>query len=187
MSIHLENEFAVPTDADGAWAALVDIPLVAGCVPGASIESRDPDGSYRGKVGLSLGPVSVEYDGRIEVVRQDDHARVLSLRAEGRDGRGQGTVNASFTLHVEPDGATTRARLVTDVDVTGRVAQFGRGIMEQVARRIVAQFSTNLARLVGDSEAAAATAPPERGTWTFAAAAGVTAGALWFLIRRRLR
>jgi carbon monoxide dehydrogenase subunit G len=152
MAIHLENIFAVPVTLDRAWNALVDIPLVATCVPGASIEGQDSDGAYLGKVGLKLGPVAVEYHGRIEVVDRDDSSRVLSMRAEGKDARGQGNANATFTLEVQPDGATTTVRVLTDVDVTGRAAQFGRGIMEQVARRLVGQFSTNLNKRLSHEE-----------------------------------
>jgi carbon monoxide dehydrogenase subunit G len=144
MTIRLENTFTVPVDVERAWSALVDIPLVASCVPGASIEGRDPAGAHLGKVGLRLGPVAVEYQGRIEVARRDDAARVLSLCAQGADSRGQGAANAHFTLEVKPHGAETTAHVITEVDVTGRAAQFGRGIMEQVARRLVGQFSTNL-------------------------------------------
>lgn len=192
MGIHLENTFDVPVAADLAWEALVDIPLVATCVPGASIDGQDSGGAYLGKVGLKLGPVAVEYHGRIEVVERDDALRVLSLRAQGKDVRGQGNANATFTVKVHPDGATTTARIVTDVDVTGRAAQFGRGIMEQVARRLVSQFSTNLSkRLTRGEETVADSAPtatPSSGALgrdgLIPIAVGAAVGLVWLVLRR---
>jgi carbon monoxide dehydrogenase subunit G len=191
MAIQLENVFAVPVALDRAWNALVDIPLVATCVPGASIEGQDSGGAYLGKVGLKLGPVAVEYHGRIEVVDRDDSSRVLSMRAQGRDTRGQGNANATFTLEVQPDGATTTVRGVTDVDVTGRAAQFGRGIMEQVARRLVGQFATNLSKRLTHEEATVAGGTPTPTQPSTAVGrdllvpigVGAAAGLVWLIFR----
>ncbi|MEU6263235.1 SRPBCC family protein [Saccharopolyspora shandongensis] len=189
MSIHFENTFSVPVDADRAWNALVDIPLVASCVPGASIDGQDSSGAFLGKVGLRLGPVAVEYRGRLEVVDRNDASRVLSVRAEGEDARGQGSANARFTLEVQRDGTATTARVVTDVDVTGRAAQFGRGIMEQVARRVVGQFSSNLSKELAREDTVATTSAPARPARTdqlVPIGVAVVVGVIWLVLRRRL-
>ena len=187
MTIHLENEFKVPLSVERTWAALTNIPLVAECVPGASLARHDGNGGYQGKVGLSMGPIAVEYNGDIQVVSQDDAAHILTLQAKGKDMRGQGTASARFVVQVTGGPDETKAMLVTDVEVTGRVAQFGRGIMQQVASKIVQQFSANLRRELMRDPASPTAEGARFGTAALAAIGAAAVALIGVLVVRRRR
>jgi uncharacterized protein len=156
--MQLTDSFTLPVRADRLWEVLTDVELIAPCVPGFELaESDHPD--YRGAMRVKVGAVSVSYDATITFAERDDAARRAVLKVAGRERRGAGTVNATVTATLSEAGDSTTAEMVTDVQLTGRVAQFGRGIITDVSSRITKQFVANLDQQV--LSGAPATAAPE--------------------------
>jgi carbon monoxide dehydrogenase subunit G len=119
------------------FAYLLDVNKIVGCVPGAELaEVVDPT-TFKGKVKIKVGPITVAYSGTARIVGRDEANHAATLEAEGRETTGPGSARASARMSVEPDGAGSVVKIVTDYNVAGRVAQFGRGVMEDVSRRIV--------------------------------------------------
>jgi len=147
--MQLENTFTIPAGIDEAWAAFNDPRRVAPCFPGATLETYEND-SFTGTVKVKLGPISLTYKGKGTFVERDDEAHKVVIEASGRDSRGNGTASATVTgtLHADGDAQTT-VKMVTDMTVTGRPAQFGRGVMADVSDKIVGQFSSCLANKLG--------------------------------------
>jgi carbon monoxide dehydrogenase subunit G len=154
----LKNDFTVDVPIDRAWAVLTDVETIAPCLPGAQLKEIEGD-EYRGVVKVKVGPITAQYKGAARFVEQDEAAGKVVLKAEGRDTRGQGNANALITAQLEPAGErATRVVVTTDLSVTGKVAQFGRGVMADVSANLMAQFAENLASTVlapGASEPAA--------------------------------
>ncbi|HWV88334.1 MAG TPA: SRPBCC family protein [Capillimicrobium sp.] len=144
--MRLENAFAVEAPPERTWAVLLDVPRVARALPGAAIEPRGRDGAWRGTMTLKLGPVTTEYAGTARLQDADDDERVASFRVQGREVRGQGTASATITSRLTPEGAGTRVAVVTELQVTGRQAQFGRSLMEDVAGALLGAFAAGLER-----------------------------------------
>ena len=143
----LENEFSVDAPLEQTWATLLDIERVARCLPGARLESNGSDGVYRGEMQLKLGPMTLAYKGtaRLAEVEEDEHSATIEARA--KEARGAGTAMARIRNQLAPGtGGSTRVRVETDLNITGRPAQFGRGIMEDVASRMLADFARQLER-----------------------------------------
>jgi uncharacterized protein len=156
--MQIENSFAVGAAPDTVFAFLLDVHRVVACVPGAELsEVVDPD-TFRGKVRIKVGPVTVSYNGTAHITARDQAARSATLHAEGRETTGSGSARATTTMSVEPDGDGSVVRFATDFTVVGRVAQFGRGIMEEVSRRLVGQMGDCI-RTTLEGEAAGG-APP---------------------------
>jgi len=158
----LTNDFRVGVPVERAWAVLTDVELIAPCMPGAQLQEVEGD-EYRGIVKVKVGPITAQYKGAARFVEQDEAAGRVVLRAEGRDTRGQGNANATITATMAADGDGTQVSVVTDLTVTGRVAQFGRGVMADVSAKLLGQFvdcleTKLLAGDSGDSGAAAAAA-----------------------------
>ncbi|GAA2924266.1 SRPBCC family protein [Streptomyces mexicanus] len=147
--MELRHEFTVPVPVDDAWRALLDIERVAPCLPGATVEEFDGK-TVTGSVKVRLGPITVSYKGTAVFEEQDEAAHRLVLAASGRETRGQGTARATVTgTLTERDGGTA-VSVLTDLTVTGRPAQFGRGVLAEVGDRLVGQFADCLAeRLAG--------------------------------------
>ncbi|MFG3288478.1 SRPBCC family protein [Streptomyces sp. NPDC048179] len=142
--MELHHEFTVPVPADEAWRALLDIERVAPCLPGAVVEDYDGK-TVTGSVKVKVGPVTVAYRGTAVFEEQDEQAHRMVLLAGGRETRGQGTARATVTATLtERDGATA-VSVRTDLTVTGRPAQFGRGVLAEVGDRLVGQFAVCLA------------------------------------------
>jgi len=158
----LTNEFTVAADVETVWRTLLDMEGVAGCLPGATIESTDEEDTYKGSIRVKIGPMTVAYEGTATLTEVDDeaHRAVISLRA--REAKGQGTALATITNVVEQADDAARVQAETDLRITGPQARFGRGMMEDVAGRVLREFSTCLERrLAGPAEpAAAADGPP---------------------------
>ena len=153
----MTNEFRVPTSPDRAWAVLTDVEKIAPCLPGAELQEVDGD-EYRGVVKVKVGPITAQYKGKATFVERDDAARRAVLRAEGRDTRGQGNAAATITATLEPEGDGTLVRVNTDLHITGKVAQFGRGVLADVSAKLMQQFADNLQRdVLTEDEPAAAT------------------------------
>jgi carbon monoxide dehydrogenase subunit G len=158
--VKLTNEFTVGAEIETVWRALLDMEGVAGCLPGATIEATDEEDTYRGSMRVKIGPMTVAYQGTATLSEVDDsaHRAVISLRA--REAKGQGTALASITNVVEPSDGGTRVRAETDLKITGAQARFGRGVMEDVAGRVLKDFSGCLERkLTAPAEPAAAAEP----------------------------
>ncbi len=138
--MEIESSFQVQAPPDRVYAFLLDVNRVVGCVPGAQLsEVLDPD-TFRGRVRIKVGPVTVSYQGTARITERDPEKRSATLSAEGRETTGSGSARATTTMSVQQDGSTTTVTFVADLTVVGRVAQFGRGIMEDVSRHLVAQM-----------------------------------------------
>jgi carbon monoxide dehydrogenase subunit G len=146
--LDLQNSFVVPADIDQAWATLMDVERLAPCLPGATLESYEGDDAT-GKVKVKVGPVQMTYTGKVHFVERDEATHRMVMDASGREARGSGTAaaTATATLHDE-GGDRTRVDVVTDLTITGKAAQFGRGVLQDVAAKIVGQFADNLAALM---------------------------------------
>jgi carbon monoxide dehydrogenase subunit G len=156
----MEQSFEVQAPLEQVWSALIDLERVAPCLPGAAITGRDEDGTYRGTFSVKLGPMTASYNGTIKVEDVDEAAHTATLKAKGTDKRGQGGANATIVNTLSERDGVTHVDAVTDFNITGRLAQFGRGgIMEDVSNRLMRDFATCLSTRLGDSGAAAAPAP----------------------------
>jgi len=142
--MELHHEFTVPVPVDDAWTALLDIERVAPCMPGASVEDYDGK-TVTGSVKVKVGPITVTYKGTAVFEEQDDAAHRVVLIASGRETRGQGTARATVTGTLTEQDGGTAVSVRTDLAVTGRPAQFGRGVMADVGDRIIGQFAQCLA------------------------------------------
>jgi carbon monoxide dehydrogenase subunit G len=153
--MELTNDFRVAVPVERAWAVLTDVELIAPCLPGAQLQEIEGD-EYRGVVKVKVGPITAQYKGQATFVSQDPDAHVAVLRAEGRETRGQGNANATITATLMPEGADgTAVSVVTDLTITGRVAQFGRGVLADVSAKLLDQFVENLETTVLVDETAA--------------------------------
>lgn len=137
----LENHFTVPVSVDRVWPVLLDIARVASCLPGASIEPGAEDGVFHGTMKIKLGPVTTVYQGIARLLDVDDDTHTASIAVEAREAKGQGTASAVITNRLESADGGTRVVAATDLAVTGRQAQFGRGIMQDVATRLMGEFA----------------------------------------------
>jgi carbon monoxide dehydrogenase subunit G len=190
----LLNEFTVHRPIEETWTVLTDVERIAPCMPGAVVKEIEGD-VFRGVVKVKLGAISTAFKGEAKFVERDDSAHRAVLAAEGRDtsGRGNAAAHVTATLHADsPD--TTKVAIETDLHITGKVAQFGRGIMGDVSKKLIAQFATNLNKMLESSntpngaaakaESPATTAPSgsdvtvDAPAGAAAATAGVSAGAV---------
>jgi carbon monoxide dehydrogenase subunit G len=139
----LENEFTVDAPVDEAWNVMLDLERVTPCLPGAQLTEQTGDGEHKGQMRIKLGPVTQDYEGRVWFEETDESQHRAVLRADGQDARGQGTASATITstLHEENGGDSTRVRVETDMQITGRAAQFGQGVQQDVAEKIMDQFA----------------------------------------------
>jgi uncharacterized protein len=162
----LEQTFEVQAPIDQVWSALIDLERVAPCLPGASITGHDEDGTYHGTFSVKLGPMTAAYNGTVKIEETDEAAHRATLKAKGTDKRGQGGANATIVNTLSEREGVTVVEAVTDFNITGRLAQFGRGgIMEDVSNRLMRDFATCLSSRLGE--------PPEPAAPT---GAEVTAG-----------
>jgi uncharacterized protein len=147
--VKLDNEFVVAAPLDRTWSTLLDLDRVAGCLPGATLEPSSGDGTYRGGMKVKLGPMVVSYDGVARLVDVDEDGFTSTLEVQGKESRGQGTAAARIRNRLEDaGGGNTRVRVETELQVTGRQAQFGRGIMQDVAGRMLKEFAGRLEQLI---------------------------------------
>ena len=157
----LQHRFTVPTGVDETWAHFQDIASVAECFPGAQVTSVSDD-SFEGTVKVKLGPIALVYTGSGTFVSKDEAAHSFVVEAKGRDKRGNGTAGATVTLSMNPAGDATDVKVHTDLAITGKPAQFGRGVMQDVSDKLLGQFVACLeSRLGGGPLAEPGGAPPE--------------------------
>jgi uncharacterized protein len=137
--MELTHSFTVPTSVDDAWALFMDLERVGGCFPGATVTEVTDDG-FSGTVKVKLGPIALVYSGSGSFVERDDAAHRAVIEAKGKDKRGNGTAGATVSIQLGPDGDGTRADVSTDLAVTGKPAQFGRGVMQDVSDKLLQSF-----------------------------------------------
>jgi carbon monoxide dehydrogenase subunit G len=165
MAEQIVNEFTVNRPIDEAWPIICDVERIAPCLPGAQLEEIEGE-VYRGKVKVKLGAVATEFKGEAQFVERDDDAHTAKLKAKGRDTKGRG--NAAADIYAEAEAlspTSTKCTVTADLHITGKVAQFGRGIMGDVSKKLMDQFSANLNTMLDEqgsepaADAAADTAP----------------------------
>jgi carbon monoxide dehydrogenase subunit G len=137
--MQIENSFAVNAAPDRVYEFLLDVNNVVSCVPGAELSEVVDPSTFKGKVRIKVGPVTVSYNGTARITSRDADSRTATLEAEGRETTGSGTAQATTIMAVAAEGESSKVTLTTDFTVVGRVAQFGRGIMEDVSRHLVGQ------------------------------------------------
>lgn len=158
--MELEHRFTVPASVDETWAMFNDLEKVAPCFPGASLTSVDGD-DFAGTVKVKLGPVSLQYSGTGTFVERDEDTHTARFEAKGKDKRGNGTAAAKVRAVLEPDGAGTAVAVSTDLAVTGKPAQFGRGLMQDVSDKLLDRFVDCLTeKLTAEPEVEPAQPPP---------------------------
>jgi carbon monoxide dehydrogenase subunit G len=178
MGIVIENDFDVAATPDDTYALMTDVERVAPCIPGATITGKREDGAYDALVTMKMGPMSLTYKGVIEIVEQDDAAKTAVMRAKATEAKGQGTAQATLTMDISDAGdGKTNVKVGSDILVTGRVAQMGRGIMTDVAGKMIGEMAKAMeATLVASAEAKArGEAPPESVAAEAPSAVGIAA------------
>jgi carbon monoxide dehydrogenase subunit G len=174
----LENEFTVPASIDQAWAVLLDVPRVAPCLPGATVEEgQGEEGEYKGQMKIKIGPITASYKGTVKIQEADEAAHRVAMRAQAKDARGQGTAAATITSTMEEVADGTKIHVTTDMRVTGPAAQFGRGVMQDVSAKLMTRFAECLAEQMQTSPDVATTAEEEAAPAEAAAPVGVAASA----------
>src|SRR5215467_1290049 len=141
--MELEHSFTIPVPPEQAWQVLLDVEQVAPCMPGATIDSVDGD-DIKGRIKVKVGPVALTYAGTARFVERDEQGLSVTLEASGKETRGSGTASATVRSTLRDEGGQTRVVVHTTMNVTGRPAQFGRGVMAEVGGRLVERFATNL-------------------------------------------
>ena len=195
--MQLENSFQVGAPPDKVFAYLLDVNKVVGCVPGAELTEVVDASTFKGKVKVKVGPVTVAYNGTARISERDDAGRIATLTAEGRETTGPGSARASARMAVESAGQGSLIKITTEYHVAGRVAQFGRGMMEDVSKRLINEMASCIqANLESDEpagddasaavdRAASANDPPRARPQ--ATAAPVSAfSLLWHLVKVRV-
>jgi len=179
MAMEMDHSFTVPVPPDRAWDVLLDVEKIAPCMPGATVDEFDGE-VVTGRIKVKVGPVSLTYRGTAKFTERDPDARVIVLEASGKETRGAGTASATVRATLEPEsgGEGTTASMHTTMNVTGRPAQFGRGVMIEVGSKLVEQFAQNLRQLIAEDGAAggnaAATAEADASAGQAAAEAEAT-------------
>ena len=162
--MELEHTFSIPVPVEKAWPVLLDVEQIGPCMPGASVDSVDGD-DFTGSVKVKLGPINLTYKGQASFVEKDEANHRAVIDARGRDARGNGTAAAKVTATLNGKGDTTEVKVVTDLNITGKPAQFGRGVMVDVGNKLIGQFADCLAGKLG---ADTGTATPPAGAVTAA-------------------
>lgn len=169
MGMELRHTFTVPASPETTWALLTDLQQVGGCFPGATVTETDGD-TFAGTVKVKLGPIQMQYAGTGAFLERDDTAHRAVIEGKGKDKRGNGTAGATATLSLTPEGDGTSVEVITDLTVTGKPAQFGRGVMQDVSDKLLGQFVACLESSLGPA------APDETEAPTVEAETPSTAG-----------
>ena len=157
----IDNEFTVSAPIQQAWDIMLNLERIAPCLPGAAIQEEKDDGEYDGTMKVKIGPITANYKGTVKFEEVDEENHRAVLQATGRDARGQGTASATIVSTLQEEGDGTKVSVETDMKLTGRAAQFGRGIAQDVATKMLNQFASCLEEeITGGPEEGAATAKP---------------------------
>jgi carbon monoxide dehydrogenase subunit G len=163
LTVRLENSFEVGAPVEDAWMLLNDVPRVVPCMPGAELVETIDENSWKGVVRVRLGPVALHFDTTVSRIDQDSGARRIVLLTKARESRGRGSAQATIESSLSDTGEATLVRIITDVTLQGAVAQYGRGILPEVASELTQAFAENLASLLTEeTESRPADAAPER-------------------------
>lgn len=154
----LEHQFTLGLPPDEAWKLFTDLERIAPSMPGAELLGAEGD-AWRGRVKVKVGPVVAQYEGKASFVEKDEAAKRAVLRAEGRDTKGQGNAKATVTAALSPAPGGTRVTVETDLAITGRLAQIGRGLIADVSGRLLDEFVANLERDLAAKAPAAVSVP----------------------------
>jgi carbon monoxide dehydrogenase subunit G len=159
--MQFENSFDVPLPPAEAWKVLLDVPRIAPCLPGAELTETLGQDKYKGRAGVKIGPVNLYFAGEAEIVEKDEVARKAKLKGRGNDTKGRGQASAVVDFALVEAGSGTRVNVVTDLNMTGMVAQYGRasGLMKEIAGAILTQFADNLRKEIERSAPVPAAAP----------------------------
>jgi carbon monoxide dehydrogenase subunit G len=195
--MEIENEFDVPAPVDHVWTYLLDVERVAPCMPGAELTEVVDDHTWKGKVNMKLGPVSLAFAGTVTMQERDDQAKRIVLAAKGMEQKGKGAANASVTSWLEQGDGVTNVKMRADIHLTGTVAQLSRGLLPEVSRKLTQQFADCLHQSMGAAEVratesadlAAAVAAPVEATARPKPIGGIRLGlaAIWAAISRFFR
>jgi carbon monoxide dehydrogenase subunit G len=143
--VRLDNAFHVPVQVKEAWDILLDVPRIAPCLPGTVLDGED-GGTYTGRVKIKIGSITASYKGEAAVTVTDAAAHTALITASGREQRGSGRASAQVEMRLVPVEDGTRVEVATELSITGKAAQFGRGILADVSARLIDQFAANLAK-----------------------------------------
>ena len=178
MSMEMDHSFTVPVPPEQAWDVLLDVERIAPCMPGATVEEFDGE-VVTGRIKIKVGPVSLTYRGTAKFTERDPEAHVVVIEASGKETRGAGTASATVRASLEPEssGQATKVTIHTTMNVTGRPAQFGRGVMVEVGGKLVEKFAENLAQLISPGGATVTDGAATAGEGTATAGEGSTDGA----------
>ena len=143
--MEITDSFRVSTPIEATWKVMLDIEGIAPCLPGAQLQEIDGD-EYRGVVKVKVGPITAQYKGSARLAEIDEANRRIVIDASGRDTRGQGNAKATIVVTMTPEGAGTKVDVATDLSITGKVAQFGRGVLVDVSSKLMGQFVENVER-----------------------------------------
>ena len=157
--MRLANQFSVDAPVSAVWDVLVDVERVAPCLPGARVLEKLDGERYRAGMTVKLGPMTLTYEGEVELLERDPAARRARLSGSAREARGQGTANAQVAFALAPQGEGTRAEIEMDVQLSGRAAALGQGVLQPVAEKLVTEFASNLAQLCAPRASGAPAAP----------------------------
>lgn len=195
--MEFDNSFDLPLPPDQAWKTLMNIERIAPCMPGAELTEIVDDKTFKGKVSVRLGPVALTFQGTATFEDVDDAAHKATVKAQGADAKGRGGANANVGFHLEPSDAGSSVKIHTDLQLSGSVAQYGRGagMIQDLASQIIGQFADNLSKQIeADQPAADAapaapadTAPPPQQPAAPAQVGGMAFKVLWNQIVRSIR
>jgi carbon monoxide dehydrogenase subunit G len=158
--MQLEHQFRVPVPVAQAWDVLLDVERIAPCMPGATVESFDGE-TIVGRVKVKVGPIQVTYAGTARFTDKDEASRRAVLEASAKEARGSGTATATITAQLQDDGGSaTNVTVTTDLAITGKPAQFGRGVMEEVGNKLLGRFADCLADTLGSGDATGSSSEP---------------------------
>lgn len=160
--MELKNEFRVSVPVERAWATLTDVEYIAPCMPGAQLTEIDGD-DFKGQVKVKVGPITAQYKGSAKFLQKIEEEHRVVLEATGRDTRGAGNASAEVTAEMVADGEGTKITISTDLKVTGKVAQFGRGVMADVSEKLIGQFVDSLEKKLSEEVSADAAVSEKKG------------------------
>jgi carbon monoxide dehydrogenase subunit G len=161
--MEFENTFSVEAPIEEVWKLLLDVERIAPCMPGAQVLERAADDAYKVAIKVKLGPMTMNYKGDVEIIDKDPATHAATMKARAREARGQGTAQANMRMSLQGENGTTHASIITDLQMSGRAAAMGRGVVRDVAASLTDTFARNLAEMVragGAPAAGPATAQP---------------------------
>jgi uncharacterized protein len=157
--MRFENHFDVDAPLEEVWQALLDVERVAPTVPGARVLERTGEDAYKVAIKVKVGPMSMTYNGAVEITDRDPEAHRAVMRARAKESRGQGTADADVTMELGGDGGHTSATVITEVQLSGKVATMGQGVLQDVSGRLIGTFADNLAAMLAGGDEPAVPEP----------------------------